>query len=125
MSDKIQTDPQFYCALCGKDFSKPADPYPFEEDKGPICYSCGRKTQTTPSIEDFLSRLIKEHSEFSRNWYIIGIVDGYKGEKEDSDNFEYIYVDQSGPMTDAGDDFRGNCYIEISQGKYLKTEYYT
>lgn len=42
------TEPIFFCSLCGKDVHRPAEPYPFEEDKGPVCFECGEKHQSIP-----------------------------------------------------------------------------
>jgi hypothetical protein len=83
------------------------------------------KTQTT-NIEEFLSSLEKEMGEFAMGWGIDGIVSDPKGDRQDSEaGFDHVFVDQHGPMTDAGDDFQGDEYIPLPSGKYLKCWYYS
>lgn len=78
-----------------------------------------------PHIEGFIEKLIKEHAEFARYWYIVGIVDEPKGIREDSKYFKNVYTTEGEALSDSGDDFRGTCYIGLPSGKYLRTEYYT
>lgn len=55
------------------------------------------------------------------------IVDSYKGDKEDEEEFcgslDFIYIDQWRNGGYIGDDFAGDIYIPLPDGKFLKAMY--
>lgn len=47
----MSDDPEFYCGVCGNTIIKPAEPYPFEEDKGPIGECCKDTSKQMKPVE--------------------------------------------------------------------------
>ena len=68
-------------------------------------------------------KIIEEELEETNGGTHLEIVDKPLGDKEECQNGYYIWIDQYVNGGYSGDEYDGNCYMKLPNGKYFKWNY--